>query len=331
MDKAPDAFRTIREVAEWLETPAHVLRFWESRFSQIKPVKRAGGRRYYRPDDMALLGGIKYLLHDQGMTIRGVQKILADQGVRHVAGLSGATPGVTSDGAINHLASEKASATTVRPGGQRGHLPPKRQDIPVAQAPEPGSAAPGTSPTGKSGLDIGALVKADPAQAAQPEFSFTPQPSETGARTRTKGSPESPSGSSDQETSAPEAAAASREARSLPAASDSAHPSAPDAATKVEADGKAKHDAPASEPDASEPKVAARTAAIATPVATPPADQPPASPIGDMTARTLITRRLRAGGQITPGDLSKVRALASRLAALQARMTGLRPGGPSHP
>ncbi|AZL60928.1 MerR family transcriptional regulator [Tabrizicola piscis] len=88
MDKSPDAFRTISEVAEVLETPAHVLRFWESRFTQIRPVKRAGGRRYYRPSDVALLAGIKRLLHDEGLTIRGVQKILRDQGVRHVAGLS---------------------------------------------------------------------------------------------------------------------------------------------------------------------------------------------------------------------------------------------------
>lgn len=89
MDKSPDAFRTISEVAEVLETPAHVLRFWESRFPQIRPVKRAGGRRYYRPNDVALLSGIKRLLHDDGMTIRGVQKVLREQGVRHVAALSG--------------------------------------------------------------------------------------------------------------------------------------------------------------------------------------------------------------------------------------------------
>lgn len=92
MDKSPDAFRTISEVAETLDTPAHVLRFWESRFPQIKPVKRAGGRRYYRPNDVALLSGIRRLLHDDGMTIRGVQKILREQGVRYVASLSGAAP-----------------------------------------------------------------------------------------------------------------------------------------------------------------------------------------------------------------------------------------------
>ena len=88
MDKSADAFRTISEVADHLDTPAHVLRFWESRFPQIKPVKRAGGRRYYRPSDVALLTGIKRLLHDEGLTIRGVQKILREQGVRHVAGVS---------------------------------------------------------------------------------------------------------------------------------------------------------------------------------------------------------------------------------------------------
>ncbi len=88
MSKSADAFRTISEVAEWLETPAHVLRFWESKFSQVKPVKRAGGRRYYRPTDMQLLGGIKKLLHEDGMTIKGVQKMLREQGIKQVAALS---------------------------------------------------------------------------------------------------------------------------------------------------------------------------------------------------------------------------------------------------
>lgn len=85
MTKAAEAFRTISEVADALGTPAHVLRFWESRFPQIKPVKRAGGRRYYRPSDVALLAGIKVLLHDRGLTIRGVQKILREEGVKRVA------------------------------------------------------------------------------------------------------------------------------------------------------------------------------------------------------------------------------------------------------
>lgn len=88
MRKAPEAFRTISEAADALDTPAHVLRFWESKISQVKPVKRAGGRRYYRPADIDLLSGIKLLLHDQGMTIRGVQKLLQDKGARHVAAMA---------------------------------------------------------------------------------------------------------------------------------------------------------------------------------------------------------------------------------------------------
>ena len=88
MPKSPDAFRTISEVAEWLGVQAHVLRFWESKFSQVKPIKRAGGRRYYRPTDMLLLGGIKKLLHDDGMTIKGAQKLLREKGNAFVADLS---------------------------------------------------------------------------------------------------------------------------------------------------------------------------------------------------------------------------------------------------
>lgn len=87
MTKSRDAFRTISEVSAVLDTPAHVLRFWESKFNQVKPVKRAGGRRYYRPGDVDLLAGIKQLLHDDGMTIKGAQKLLREQGVKHVSGI----------------------------------------------------------------------------------------------------------------------------------------------------------------------------------------------------------------------------------------------------
>ena len=99
MEKSPEAFRTISEVADLLDTPAHVLRFWESRFPQIRPVKRAGGRRYYRPGDVSLLAGIKKLLHDDGLTIRGVQKILREQGIRHVSGLGAPLPDPVASGA----------------------------------------------------------------------------------------------------------------------------------------------------------------------------------------------------------------------------------------
>src|SRR5205814_10081293 len=88
LDKAPDAFRTISEVAEELDIHQHVLRFWETRFAQIKPMKRSGGRRYYRPDDVDLLRGIRRLLYGEGYTIRGVQRILKEHGIKSVQNLA---------------------------------------------------------------------------------------------------------------------------------------------------------------------------------------------------------------------------------------------------
>jgi DNA-binding transcriptional MerR regulator len=84
MEKSPDAFRTISEVADDLDLPQHVLRFWETRFPQIKPMKRGGGRRYYRPEDVDLLKGIRHLLYDHGYTIKGVQKLLKTNGNKFV-------------------------------------------------------------------------------------------------------------------------------------------------------------------------------------------------------------------------------------------------------
>jgi len=84
MSKAAEAFRTISEVADELDVQKHVLRFWEARFPQVRPMKRGGGRRYYRPEDMELLRGIRHLLHAEGYTIKGVQKILREQGIDHV-------------------------------------------------------------------------------------------------------------------------------------------------------------------------------------------------------------------------------------------------------
>jgi DNA-binding transcriptional MerR regulator len=123
VEKGPDAFRTISEVAEDLDLPQHVLRFWETRFGQIKPLKRGGGRRYYRPDDVDLLRGIRHLLYGEGYTIRGVQQILREQGLRHVQAIGqsaaeeAARTGVT--------ASERAGETT-RIGGLMDLLPSLR-------------------------------------------------------------------------------------------------------------------------------------------------------------------------------------------------------------
>lgn len=135
MEKSADAFRTISEVSDQLDTPAHVLRFWESRFPQIRPVKRAGGRRYYRPSDIALLAGIKRLLHDDGLTIRGVQKVLREQGIRHVAGLSLAEAVVSAPLAdADAAAPQEVPADTASPKAERRQTPSRRPVTPLPKA-----------------------------------------------------------------------------------------------------------------------------------------------------------------------------------------------------
>lgn len=110
--KAPSAFRTISEVANNLEVPQHVLRFWESKFQQIRPLKRAGGRRYYRPEDVTLLSNIKELLYNQGLTIRGVQKLLKETGrVSIVRPSEAAVRG--NEGAATEEASSSASVVSL--------------------------------------------------------------------------------------------------------------------------------------------------------------------------------------------------------------------------
>ena len=116
MDKAPDAFRTISEVAADLDIPQHVLRFWETRFAQIKPMKRSGGRRYYRPDDVDLLKGIRRLLYGEGYTIRGVQRILKEHGVKSVQGLA------DSSAAVSFGAIEEALGQSLMEDGDKEDL-----------------------------------------------------------------------------------------------------------------------------------------------------------------------------------------------------------------
>lgn len=120
MDKAPDAFRTISEVAQDLDIPQHVLRFWETRFSQIKPMKRSGGRRYYRPDDVDLLKGIRRLLYSEGYTIRGVQRILKEHGIKSVQGLADSSAAVSFgaiEDAIGRSLMEEGDEVIVAPRG----------------------------------------------------------------------------------------------------------------------------------------------------------------------------------------------------------------------
>jgi DNA-binding transcriptional MerR regulator len=112
VEKAPDAFRTISEVAEELDLPQHVLRFWETRFSHIRPMKRGGGRRYYRPDDVDLLRGIRHLLYGEGYTIRGVQRILKDEGVRFVQAVWKTGAPQPADDAVD----DEAEDSDIEPG-----------------------------------------------------------------------------------------------------------------------------------------------------------------------------------------------------------------------
>ena len=143
MEKGPDAFRTISEVADDLDLPQHVLRFWETRFAQIKPMKRGGGRRYYRPDDVDLLRGIRHLLYGEGYTIRGVQQILKDQGLRYVqtVGRSAETdPARLRDIDFNPEAleadAENMSISAGARGGSVNFVPPPRPRHDIRQEPE---------------------------------------------------------------------------------------------------------------------------------------------------------------------------------------------------
>jgi len=129
-EKSREAFRTIGEVSVELEVPQHVLRFWESRFPQLKPLKRGGGRRYYRPDDLDLLRGIRSLLYSDGLTIKGVQKILREQGQRYVMELGrGATTLIPPRGSrASNTGSAKPTPTPA---------PPPTNVHPFPREPEP--------------------------------------------------------------------------------------------------------------------------------------------------------------------------------------------------
>ena len=137
VEKSPDAFRTISEAAEELDVPQHVLRFWETRFSQIKPMKRAGGRRYYRLSDVELLKGIRSLLYREGYTIRGVQKILKEDGASYVAAVG------------------------------RGEIEPRKREGEMASAPPPGMSKPAPR-VGKGGKPAEAPAAQGPAQPLLP-------------------------------------------------------------------------------------------------------------------------------------------------------------------
>ncbi len=135
MEKSADAFRTISEVAHDLKLPQHVLRFWETRFPQVRPLKRGGNRRFYRPDDVELLLAIKTLLYGDGFTIKGVQRILKDRGPRAVAGMAHGRAGgefdpnrpLADEDGSEAFADDAEDAVSIRPTGSG----PEHQAIPL--------------------------------------------------------------------------------------------------------------------------------------------------------------------------------------------------------
>jgi DNA-binding transcriptional MerR regulator len=139
MEKSPDAFRTISEVADDLDLPQHVLRFWETRFAQIKPLKRGGGRRYYRPDDVDLLKGIRHLLYGEGYTIKGVQRILKEDGIRFVQSIG------------------RGEQTVEPPPEAARRAPIDEEPVPAAEAAQPLEGAGNAAGAGFSQEDVARL------------------------------------------------------------------------------------------------------------------------------------------------------------------------------
>ena len=162
MNKSPDAFRTISEVAKDLDLPQHVLRFWETRFAQIKPMKRGGGRRYYRPDDVDLLRGIKLLLYGEGYTIRGVQRILKEQGPRSVidAGKAGTSGGPAHGAADEPTGDDQPDAQLApapAPAPRSAKPRPTRPETAPEVAPPPARSMQAGPPTGLAPSDVALL------------------------------------------------------------------------------------------------------------------------------------------------------------------------------
>ena len=125
MDKSPDAFRTISEAADELDLPQHVLRFWETRFSFIRPMKRAGGRRFYRPQDVSVLKGVKALLYTRGFKIEGVQRLYREQGLQHLVAAGGQDPEAiefTGDDFHDPVSNTAGAAPISDAGRQRLHV-----------------------------------------------------------------------------------------------------------------------------------------------------------------------------------------------------------------
>ena len=303
MAKSPEAFRTISEVAEWLGVQAHVLRFWESKFTQVKPVKRAGGRRYYRPTDMLLLGGVKKLLHDDGMTIKGVQKVLREQGASYVADHSPSLDDLTMaqlDGEIVDTRVAHDAAVLPFESRQVADLPGESatEDAPVAEDREEAEVISVEPDLPSSESDAEPIQNQD-AAAAEPEAA-EPAPEEA--------APKEP------DTEEPEVTAAEQEAVESEETVEEPHQPEPEPEPE-----------PESKPDIALPSFMHKPAEEApAPMAKVPhiVDAPDGPPEDQIEVPAGMLARISTLDRIPASQIDAMRAVQAQLEALHARLSG---------
>ncbi len=301
MAKSPEAFRTISEVAEWLGVQAHVLRFWESKFTQVKPVKRAGGRRYYRPTDMLLLGGVKKLLHDDGMTIKGVQKVLREQGASYVADHSPSLDDLTMaqlDGEVVDTRVAHEAAVLPFESRQVADLPGESatEDAPVAEDQEEAEVISVEPDLPSSESDAGPIQIQNSA-AAEPEAA-EPVPEEV--------APTEP------ETEEPEVTAVEQEA--VESEETVEEPRQPEPEPE-----------PESKPDIALPSFMHKRAEEApAPMAKVPhiVDAPDGPPEDQIEVPAGMLARISTLDRIPASQIDGMRAVQAQLEALHARLSG---------
>jgi len=316
MEKSRDAFRTISEVADWLGTPTHVLRFWESRFTQVKPVKRAGGRRYYRPADMLLLGGIKQLLHEDGMTIRGVQKLLREHGVKHVAALSPPLDFVHDEGEAPIVGDYDEAPMHVDAPQAPYDEAPRDNVVPLNRAEPPAPPEPEPEPEPETFAEVAPDDVSEPEDTAdaapeeEPEFFPPDAPEPQDAQPQ----PTQPPGLFDQTTDPWEKVGAPEE----DAAPDASEAEAePEAAPEPEREPAEVSEASEASEAAAPPAPAPAPTIVAPDLPDDPEDDADLPAPSGPTPAELRGLLRRHGAQADPARLA---ALHTRLAALRARL-----------
>ena len=335
MAKSPDAFRTISEVADWLGVQAHVLRFWESKFSQVKPVKRAGGRRYYRPNDMLLLGGIRQLLHVDGLTIKGVQKVLREEGISHVAALSQPLDELTQsqiedsqESPFIEATPDPAEETGVvlefgTPGSQSTaprEAPKPESAAPEAPAPEAEAPAPEVEDAAPAAEPPVAEPQASPPKVAEPATApeTPPAPAELPAFLRRPMATQPAATDNPPAEGAPQTAEKEAAAPPAPEQAPAAPPSDGHASTEVEAPETTAPDAPAPVEKAKpKPRII---------------DVPALEAISTHAAAPSVLSAAYRARRLSPAQAKEVAPLLDRLAELRDSMAARRnPGGQAGP